>query len=120
VRKRDKERIRKILVAQREQLLGNVQKALSGDIHLDRDNFSDEIDTATAETGIAFTGRLRERERALLNKIDQTLEKLEEGVFGECEKCGEEIGVKRLLARPVAALCIDCKAEQETLERRMG
>ena len=114
------DRIRKILVAQRERLLGNVHKALSGDIHLDRDNFSDEIDTATSETNIAFTGRLRERERGLLGKIDQTLEKLEEGVFGECEKCGEEIGVKRLLARPVATLCIDCKAEQETMERRMG
>lgn len=114
------DRIRKILNAQREQLLGNVHKALAGDIHLDRDNFSDEIDTATSETNIAFTGRLRERERSLLNKIDQTLEKMDDGEFGECEKCGEEIGVKRLLARPVAALCIDCKAEQETLERRMG
>jgi len=120
VRKRDKDRIRKILAAQRDQLLGNVQKALSGDIHLDRDNFSDEIDTATSETSIAFTGRLRERERSLLNKIDETLEKLEAGEFGECEKCGEDIGMKRLLARPVAALCIDCKAQQETLERRMG
>jgi len=120
LRKRDKDRIRKILLAQREQLLGNVQKALSGDIHLDRDDFSDEIDTATSETNIAFTGRLRERERGLLNKIDQTLEKLDDGDYGECTKCGEDIGVKRLLARPVAALCIDCKAEQETLERRMG
>jgi DnaK suppressor protein len=120
VRKRDKVRIRKILVEQRETLVDNVQKALAGDVHLDRDNFSDEIDTATSETSIAFTGRLRERERGLLNKIDETLEKLEQNVFGECEKCGEEIGVKRLLARPVAALCIDCKAEQETIERRMG
>ena len=120
MRKRDRDRIRKILIAQRDQLLGNVQKALAGDIHLDRDSFPDEIDTATSETSIAFTGRLRERERSLLNKIDQTLEKLEEGVFGDCEKCGEEIGMKRLLARPVAGLCIDCKAQQETLERRMA
>ena len=58
------------------------------------------------------------RERGLLGKIEQTLEKLEEGVFGECEKCGEDIGVKRLLARPVATLCTDCKAEQERLEQR--
>lgn len=120
MRKRDMERIRKILVGQRDLLLGNVHKALTGDIHLDRDSFSDEIDTATSETSIAFTGRLRERERGLLGKIEQTLEKLEGGEFGECEMCGEEIGMKRLLARPVAALCIDCKAEQETLERRMG
>ncbi len=46
------------------------------------------------------------------------LEKIEDGIYGECESCGEDIGMKRLEARPVAELCIDCKSEQEKLERR--
>lgn len=120
MRKRDLARFRKILQAQREQILGNARKALSGDIHLDPDDFPDEIDTASSEINLAFTGRLRERERGLLAKIDAALEKIEQGEYGACEKCGEEIGLKRLEARPVAELCIDCKAEQERLERRMG
>jgi len=120
VNKRDREKFKKILIEQKEQLLGNARKALSGDIHLDPDDFPDEIDTASSEVGLSFIGRLRERERGLLNKIDAALEKIEQGVYGECENCGEEIGLKRLEARPVAELCIDCKAEQEKLERRMG
>jgi DnaK suppressor protein len=120
VNKRDREKFKKILLEQKEQLLGNARKALSGDIHLDPDDFPDEIDTASSEVGLSFIGRLRERERGLLNKIEAALEKIEQGVYGECENCGEEIGLKRLEARPVAELCIDCKAEQEKLERRMG
>ncbi len=120
MRKRDLTRFKQLLEEQRDQLLGNAKKALSGDIHLDPDDFPDEIDTASSEVGLAFIGRLRERERGLLNKINAALEKIEQGSFGECEQCGEEIGIKRLEARPVAELCIDCKAEQEKLERRLG
>ena len=120
MRKRELGRFRKILLQQRDQLLGNVRKALAGDIHLDPDDFPDEIDTASSEINLSFTGRLRERERGLLAKIDSALQKMELGEYGACENCGEEIGLKRLEARPVAELCIDCKAEQEKLERRMG
>jgi DnaK suppressor protein len=120
LRKRDLDKFRKLLVEQREQLLGNARKAVSGDIHLDPDDFPDEIDTASSEMNLAFMGRLRERERGLLAKIDGALQKMEDGVYGECEACGEEIGLKRLEARPVAELCIDCKAEQEKLERSLG
>jgi DnaK suppressor protein len=120
VRKRDLEKFRKILLEQREQLVGNAKRAISGDIHLDPDDFPDEMDAASSEINLAFTGRLRERERHLLAKIEQALEKIEGNTFGLCENCGEEIGLKRLEARPVAELCIDCKSEQERLERRMG
>ncbi len=120
MRKRERERFRKLLAEQRDQILGNARKTLSGDIHLDPDDFPDEIDTASSEVNLAFMGRLRERERGLLAKIDAALQKIEDGEYGHCEKCGEEIGLKRLEARPVAELCIDCKAEQERLERRMG
>ena len=118
MKKRDLQRFRKILSVKRSDLLANSKKALSGDIHLDPDDFPDEIDTASSEINLDFVGRLRERERGLLNKINQALDKIEQGVYGECESCGEEIGVKRLTARPVAELCIDCKSEQEKLERR--
>ena len=56
--------------------------------------------------------------KGLLAKIEQALEKIEANEYGLCESCGEEIGLKRLEARPVAELCIDCKSEQEKLERR--
>jgi len=112
------QKFKKLLLQQRDELLDNTRKTLSGDIHLDPDDFPDEIDTASSEVTLAFQGRLRERERGLLGKINQALQKIEDGVYGECENCGEEIGLKRIQARPVAKLCIDCKAEQERLERR--
>lgn len=112
------EKFKKLLTQQKEDLLKNARRTLSGDIHLDPDDFPDEIDTASSEMNLAFQGRLRERERGLISKINQALDKIEDGVYGECEACGEQISLKRIQARPVAELCIDCKAEQEQLERR--
>ena len=113
-------KFQKTLLEQREELMHNAEKTLSGDIHLDPDDFPDEIDTASSEQNLAFQGRLRERERGLLTKITQALQKIEDGIYGECEACGEAIDLKRIRARPVAELCIDCKSEQEQLERREG
>ena len=118
MKKRDVQKLQKILLEQRDQLLGNSKRALSGDIHVDPDDFPDEMDTASSEVNLQFTGRLREREQGLLTKIDAALEKIEQGEYGACVSCGEDIGVKRLQARPVAELCIDCKSEQEKIERR--
>jgi DnaK suppressor protein len=120
VRKRDQLRFQKTLKLQRDQILKNSKNALTGDMELDPDDFPDEIDTASSEANLAFTGRLRERERGLLTKVEAALVKIEEGVYGQCENCEEEIGIKRLEARPVAELCIDCKGEQEKIERGMG
>ena len=114
MKKRDLNKFRKMLTGQREELLANAKKVLSGDIHLDPDDFPDEIDTASSEVNLAFMGRLRERERGLLNKIDQAIEKIDQGVYGECESCGEaDCARSASQARPVAELCIDCKSEQE-------
>ena len=120
MRKREQEKFRKLLVEQRDSLLRNAQRAMAGDLNPDPDDFPDEIDTASSEVGLAFIGRLRERERGLMNKILAALEKIDEGEYGACEMCGEDIGLKRLEARPVAELCIDCKSQQEKLERGMG
>ena len=118
MKKRDLQRFKKILLKQREELLANRKKILTGDIYLDPDDFPDEIDTASSEANLAFQGRLRERERGLLGKINLALQKIEDGVYGECESCGEAISLKRIEARPVAKLCIECKDEQEQRERR--
>lgn len=117
MRKSDQKKFRTILLDSREALIRNARRAMSGDVHLDPDDFPDEIDSASSESGLAFIGRLRERERVLLQKIDAALEKIEEGSYGRCAMCGEDIGMKRLQARPVADLCIDCKSQQEKLER---
>jgi DnaK suppressor protein len=118
--KRDLQKFRVLLLAQRDELVGHAKRALSGDIHVDPDDFPDEMDTASSEVNLQFTGRLREREQGLLSKIDAALEKIDRGNYGECVNCGEDIGIARLRARPVAELCIECKAEEENLERRTG
>ena len=107
--------IRKIILSQKETLLREAEEALTvlpGEI-----NFPDMGDQATAETDRDFMLRLRDRERMLLRKIDEAIEKIDKGTFGICEECHNEIGIKRLAARPVTTLCIDCKTRQEEAER---
>ena len=117
MRKSDQKKFTKILEEAKQQLLDNARRAMTGDIHLDPDDFADEIDSASSESGLAFIGRLRERERQLIQKIDLSLQKIEVGTYGTCRMCEEDIGMERLRARPVADLCIDCKSQQERLER---
>ena len=116
--KRDVERCRAILWMQRESILENASRLRKGELKLDQDDFPDEMDMALAESSLSFAGRIRERESELLRKIEETLERIDRGHYGDCTSCGEEIGVKRLMARPVARLCIACKDEQELLERQ--
>ena len=75
--------------------------------------FADPADRATAESDRSFTLRIRDRERRLIRKIQAALQRIEDGSYGLCEDCGEEIGVPRLKARPVTKLCINCKSKQE-------
>lgn len=117
MRKSDQKKFTKILEEKRAGLLDSAKRALTGDVHLDPDDFPDEIDAASSESGLAFIGRLRERERMLILKIEAALQRIEAGGYGTCLSCGEDIGLQRLRARPVATLCIDCKSQQEKLER---
>ncbi len=108
-------KIKKELLAQRDELLREAEEALNilpGEI-----NFPDMGDQATAETDRDFMLRLRDRERMLLKKIDEAVERIDKDIFGICENCGNEIGIKRLEARPVTTCCIDCKTRQEEEER---
>lgn len=79
---------------------------------------ADPNDRASIESGNSFDLRLRDRDRKLIGKIQQALERIEEGSFGICEECGQPIEEKRLIARPVTTQCIECKEEQERRERR--
>lgn len=83
-----------------------------------REQFPDPTDRASLEGNRNLTLRIRDRERKLISKIDEALLRMDDGTYGICEECGEEIGVERLKARPVTTFCITCKAEQEADERR--
>ncbi len=86
----------------------------------DAANFADPSDRATQEEEFSLELRTRDRERKLLKKIERTLQKLERDEdFGYCDSCGEEIGLRRLEARPTADLCIDCKTLAEIREKQM-
>ena len=80
--------------------------------------FPDPSDRASLEGNRNLTLRIRDRERKLITKIDDALERIEDGSYGICEECGDEIGAERLKARPVTTLCVTCKSEQEDDERR--
>ncbi len=79
--------------------------------------YPDLGDQAGMEIERNFLLRLRGREQRLLKKIDEALEKIENGTFGRCEVCGKEIDIRRLIARPVTTMCIECKIEQEEEEK---
>ncbi len=79
--------------------------------------FPDPTDQASIETDRNFDLRIKDRERRLIRKIEKALSRVKDGEFGLCEGCGGDIGLKRLQARPVTTLCIDCKHEQEQEER---
>jgi DnaK suppressor protein len=80
----------------------------------------DPNDRASQETDMSLELRSRDREGKLVKKINEALERLEDGDYGYCEKCGEEVGVSRLEARPTAELCIDCKTLDEIREKQLG
>jgi DnaK suppressor protein len=120
VLKKDLERFKELLRSKRVALINNAKKTLNEDMALDANDLPDEMDLASSEYLQSFTFRLRGRERTFLAKIDRALQKIEAGTFGVCERCEEEISLKRLEARPETTLCIRCKEEQEREERQFG
>ena len=110
------EYFRGVLLEEMRLLLEDAGKTVS-EMTSDTTNFPDPNDRATQESDRSFELRIRDRERKLINKIREALERIDEGTFGICDTCGEEIGEGRLKARPVTTLCIDCKMEQERREK---
>ena len=82
--------------------------------------FADPNDRATQESDMSLELRNRDRERKLIKKIDETITLIDSGDYGYCDKCGVEIGLKRLEARPTATLCIDCKTLDELREKQVA
>ena len=108
-------------------ILDDQKRGLSQDIdrtvHTMQDEatiFADPNDRATQESDMSLELRNRDRERKLIKKIDDTITLIESGDYGYCDKCGVEIGLKRLEARPTATLCIDCKTLDELRERQVA
>jgi DnaK suppressor protein len=105
---------------QLENMLSEIQKKgedTISDMSGTNQTYADIADRASQESDQYFTLRLRDRDRKLITKIKEALERIENGTYGICEACGEEISVPRLKARPVTTLCIECKSRQEEEER---
>ena len=104
--------IRIDLEKQRAALLSEAGVLIGSGLNPDKINFPDVTDQASAEEEKNFSIRLRERERKLLKKIDEAIERIAKGTFGVCDGCGEDVGYNRLQARPVTTYCIECKTQQ--------
>ena len=113
-----REYFKNILNEELKQLLGEAGKTVT-EMTSDASSFPDPTDRATQEWDRNFELRIRDRERKLINKIKDALDRIEADEFGICDDCGEEIGEARLKARPVTTQCIDCKMAAEEKERRI-
>ncbi len=110
--------IKKKLLKQRQDLLSEAEHTLNNKLSTEKESFPDPTDQAVAELDNNFLLRLRGREQKLLKKIDEAIARIDGGTYGVCESCGGPIGPKRLEARPVTTLCIECKTQQEEEEKR--
>jgi len=113
------EHFRQILLNWKRDLMEEVDRTVS---HMKDEaaNFPDPNDRATQEEEFSIELRTRDRERKLIRKIDEALKRIEDGTYGYCLETGEEIGIKRLEARPVATLCLEAQERRERRERQYG
>jgi DnaK suppressor protein len=110
---------RHMLMQKINELLSDAEKTVS-DMTDGKENFPDPNDRASLESDRNFELRIRDRERKLLLKLQEAIKRIDDGIFGICEVCGGTISEKRLAARPVTTLCIDCKTKQEKVEKQKG
>ena len=109
--------LKELLQTDRTRLLRNAQRAMG--FSMDRDRYRigrDSMDESVEEAMYGTELRLHDREKYLLGKIDEALDRLSNGLIDQCEECEEAIGYPRLKARPVTTLCIGCKEEKEQAE----
>jgi len=110
---------RTLLNSQIAQLLNDAEKTVS-EMTDEKENFPDPNDRASLESDRNFELRIRDRERKLIRKMQEALDRIDKGTFGVCDRCGGPISEKRLMARPVTTLCIECKTKEEKIERQRG
>ena len=119
MKKKDLNQIKKILTEQLSELLIRADCSLDG-VSQSNDNMSDVLDQAAKIAERNFSHHLCSREKLMIRKIERSLQDIENGEYGRCEHCDEEISIKRLKARPTARYCIDCKTQMENMERLTG
>ncbi len=108
-----------VLLLWKEHLKEEMQKTFDH-LRTKGETYADPVDRASQEEEFAFELRTRDRERKLINKIAISIEQIKQDEYGWCESCGDEIGIKRLEARPTATHCIDCKTLDEIKERQLS
>ena len=118
MKKKDLEQLAKLLDEEERRILRHLEDISDTTVADLETPSGDSVDIAALEINQNSLVKVGKRELNHLKKIEGALKKMEEGTYGECESCGEQIGVARLMARPVAQLCIDCKTAQENEERR--
>ena len=116
---KDLQDFRKLLVERLEELLNQADDTVSG-MTTQKENLPDPTDRASLEADRNFMLRIRDRENKLIKKIREALERIDNGTYGICETCGEEIAIERLKARPVTTQCIECKTKAEAMEKTIG
>lgn len=119
MKQKDIDYFRDLLNQRLKDLLNQADDTVSG-MTDQRENFPDPTDRASLEADRNFMLRIRDRENKLIKKIKKALDRIENGTFGVCELCGEEISIERLKARPVTTQCIDCKTKEEAKEKALG
>jgi DnaK suppressor protein len=119
MKKKDLEFFKEYLTERLEELLSQADSTVSG-MTAQKENFPDPTDRASLEADRNFMLRIRDREHKLIKKIKKALDRIENGTFGVCDSCGEDISIKRIKARPVTTQCIDCKTKEEAQEKALG
>lgn len=114
-------RLKEILLEEKQALVKQLE-ALT--VHVDTNELADDIDAAIMDSNHYLNSRMADRNRSATRKIDAALRRIEDGDYGVCEDCSDDIEFRRLLARPTATLCVSCKHQREieegTESRRAG
>ena len=119
MKKEDLDFFRNLLKDRLQELLSHADDTVTG-MTKPKENFPDPADRASHEAERSFELRIRDREHKLIKKIKKALVRIDNGTFGICESCEEEISLNRLKARPVTTQCIDCKTREEDMENALG
>ncbi len=119
MKEKDIQYFRELLTKRLEGLLDHANDTVS-DMTAPKENIPDPTDRASLEADRNFMLRIRDRENKLIKKIKEALDRIEDDTYTICEKCGEDISLARLKARPVTTHCIDCKTKEEATEKFIG
>ena len=120
MRKEKLERIKSGLLSRRDAIAVGLRRSTEEWIDSEDLIQADSVDQAAADTDRGIAVQMRNRDRVILREVDEALRRIENGTFGECERCGDDISEPRLKANPSTTLCIGCKAELESEGQRFS